>query len=135
MNNTRFATAVHIMTVLASKADQWLSSDYIAGSIQINAAMVRKEIAVLLKAGLVESRKGKEGGCRLAKNPEKIYLSEIFKAVNANAILGKKNKKTNPKCPIGKQINQHLDDLFDEIDANVLEMLSSKSVADFLRKF
>ncbi|RYG26691.1 MAG: transcriptional regulator, partial [Chitinophagaceae bacterium] len=36
MNNTRFATVIHILTLLAKSRDQWLSSDRIANSISIN---------------------------------------------------------------------------------------------------
>lgn len=39
MNNTRFATIVHILTLLAKFPDQWLNSDWIAESISINPAI------------------------------------------------------------------------------------------------
>ena len=44
MNNTRFATAIHILTLLDKNSDAWLTSEWIAGSININSAIVRKEI-------------------------------------------------------------------------------------------
>lgn len=61
MNNTRFATAIHIMTLLAKSPQDWLSSEWIAGSININPAIVRKEISVLREGGLIVSKQGKEG--------------------------------------------------------------------------
>jgi DNA-binding IscR family transcriptional regulator len=61
MNNTRFATAVHIMTLLAKSPQEWLTSEWIAGSINVNPVIVRKEISVLREAGLITSRQGKEG--------------------------------------------------------------------------
>ena len=62
MNNTRFATAIHIMTILGSKPEEWQTSDWLAESININPVVVRKELSVLRDFGLVESRKGKDGG-------------------------------------------------------------------------
>jgi DNA-binding IscR family transcriptional regulator len=53
MNNTRFATAIHIMTLLAKSPQDWLPSEWIAGSININPVIVRKEISVLREAGLL----------------------------------------------------------------------------------
>ncbi|WP_228448520.1 MULTISPECIES: Rrf2 family transcriptional regulator [unclassified Chryseobacterium] len=81
MNNTRFATAIHIMTLLAKSPQEWLTSDWVAGSINVNPVIVRKEISVLREAGLIISRQGKEGGSQLAKDPENITISEIYRSV------------------------------------------------------
>ncbi|WP_276091555.1 Rrf2 family transcriptional regulator [Pedobacter sp. JY14-1] len=135
MNNTRFATAIHIMTLLAKSPDEWLSSDWIAGSININPVMVRKEIGILREAGLVESRKGKDGGCQLSRSAQAIFLSEIFSAVKTAELLGRKNQQPNPKCNIGKDINQRLNSLFNETDHIVSQFLGMKSLADFSAQF
>lgn len=135
MNNTRFATAIHIMTLLAKSPDEWLSSDWIAGSININPVMVRKEIGILREAGLVESRKGKDGGCQLSRSAQAILLSEIFSAVKTAELLGRKNQQPNPKCNIGKDINQRLNSLFNETDQIVSQFLGMKSLADFSAQF
>lgn len=72
MNNTRLSTALHILSLLAHNKGELLTSEWIAGSIGLNPVIVRKEIAVLKKAGLVESVAGKEGGTRLAKSAKKL---------------------------------------------------------------
>ncbi|EAZ81995.1 Rrf2 family transcriptional regulator [Algoriphagus machipongonensis] len=135
MNNTRFATAIHILTLLADSEEEWMSSDWIAGSININPVMVRKEIGVLTKAGLVESRKGKVGGSKLAKRSSDIRLDEIYLAVKNSDVLGKKNLKPNVLCPIGKNINQKLGSLFSEIDNSVIDELHGKTLENFVKKF
>jgi Rrf2 family protein len=135
MNNTRFATVMHILTLLARTEEGWLSSDYIAGSININPVTVRREMSVLLQAGLVVTCKGKEGGSRLAKSSEDISLKEVYLAVKNSEVLGKKNKDTNARCPIGVQMNARLAELFNETDRLVVEFLASRSLADFLVGF
>ncbi|QNL51060.1 Rrf2 family transcriptional regulator [Olivibacter sp. SDN3] len=135
MNNTRFSTAVHILTLLADSNGEWLSSDWIAGSININAAMVRKELSVLQEVGLVVGRKGKEGGSSLNKPSNQITLAHIYRAVKNSEILGKKNKNPNPKCPIGKCINERLGELFAETDLLVIDSLADKTLADFVKQF
>ena len=135
MNNTRFATALHIMTILGNAPNDWLTSDWLAGSINVNPVMVRKEISVLREVGLVECRKGKEGGCRLAKNPEEIAIAEIYLAVKNSEVLGKKNQNPNPKCEIGKRINQNLEDLFLETEEVVISFLKQKNLKSFMEKF
>lgn len=135
MNNTRFATAIHIMTLLAESPQDWLTSEWLAGSININPVMVRKELSVLREAGLISSRQGKEGGSRLAKNADAIKISEIYMAVKNTEVLGKKNNNPNPACPVGKEINQHLDVLFSETDQLVLNFLGDKSLKEFSDRF
>ncbi|WP_278352819.1 Rrf2 family transcriptional regulator [Chryseobacterium gleum] len=135
MNNTRFATAVHIMTLLAKSPNEWLTSEWMAGSINVNPVIVRKEISVLREAGLIISRQGKEGGSQLAKNADMITISEIYKAVKNTEVLGKKNQNPNPACSVGKEINIHLNTLFEETDHLVINFLGDKSLQEFTDQF
>ncbi|UWX59096.1 Rrf2 family transcriptional regulator [Chryseobacterium oranimense] len=135
MNNTRFATAIHIMTLLAKSPQEWLTSEWIAGSININPAIVRKEISVLREAGLIISRQGKEGGSQLGKTAEQISISEIYRAVKNTEVLGKKNQNPNPACSVGKEINTHLNTLFEETDQLVTQFLGDKSLKEFSEQF
>ncbi len=135
MNNTRFATALHILTLLADSEGEWLSSEWIAGSININPVIVRKELSVLIKAGFVRSRKGKVGGYALANNSVYITLDKVYLAVKNSEVLGKMNLKPNPQCPIGKEINQKLDELYSDIDQSVINELQGKTLKNFVATF
>lgn len=135
MNNTRFATAVHIMTLLAKSPQEWLTSEWMAGSINVNPVIVRKEISVLREAGLIISRQGKEGGSQLAKDADAITISQIYRAVKNTEVLGKKNQNPNPACSVGKEINIHLNTLFEETDQLVTNFLGDKSLQEFTNQF
>lgn len=135
MNNTRFATAVHIMTLMADSPQDWLTSEWMAGSININPVMVRKELSILREAGLVISRQGKEGGSRLSRDAEAVTIAEIYAAVKNTDVLGKKNRKPNPLCPVGKEINDHLNGLFSETDQLVIKFLGNKTLKEFTDHF
>lgn len=135
MNNTRFATAIHILALLANTPGKWLSSEWIAGSININPVMVRKELSMLQNIGLVTSKKGKEGGSKLSKPSHEISLAEIFLSVKNSDVLGKKNSNPNPKCPVGKNINEELEKLFAETDQMVIDFLKHKTLEDFIKQF
>ena len=134
MNNTRFATIIHILTLLAKYPDQWLSSDWIAESININPVMVRKELSVLHKLGWVISKKGKEGGTMLNRESCKISMADIYNAVKNSNVLGKKNT-CGDNCPIGKAINMELEKLFNETDEIVVHALEKKSLKSFVDQF
>jgi DNA-binding IscR family transcriptional regulator len=100
----------------------------------VNAAVVRKEISNLRNHGFILSKEGKGGGSMLAKPADQILLSEIYQAVRQAAILGR-NNAPNPACPVGKQINAHLEDLYSEAEENLVRNLSKKTLADFARQF
>lgn len=135
MNNTRFATAIHIMTLLTQCPQEWLTSEWIAGSINVNPVVVRKELSVLREAGLITSRQGKVGGSQLTKNADSISISEIYLAVKNTDVLGKKNQNPNPTCTVGREINDHLKVLFNETDKLVLSFLGNKTLKEFSDQF
>ena len=83
----------------------------------------------------IQSKKGKEGGTRLGKNLNQITIAEIYNAVKNSEVLGKKNQHPNPKCEVGKVINQHLDLLFSETDEVVMNFLKEKSLKNFIEQF
>ena len=135
MSNTRFSTAIHIMTLLAKDPQEWLTSDWLAGSININPVIVRKELGNLKKSGLVESRQGKDGGVRIGKNAEDINVAEIYEAIKNSEVLGKKNQNPNPLCSVGRDINKNLNLLFAETDNLVFQFLKNKRLSDFTSQF
>jgi len=135
MNNSRFSISLHILTLLDDAKGTLVSSEYLAGSININPVLVRKEIMNLRKYGFVDSKEGKGGGSFLAKNASDINLGEVYKAINNSSILGQSKNEPNPKCPIGKQINQHLNTLYSDAEKALIENLSKQTLADFASKF
>lgn len=134
MNNVKFATYIHILTLLARQKEGYLSSEYIASSINIHPVMIRKALAELRSHGLIESKEGKAGGSRLAIPAKKVKLSEIYTLINDVPALGKANTP-NPACPVGKQINKHLSGLYAEAQHKLLKFLGKETLADFSSKF
>ena len=132
--NGRFPIALHIMTLLC-QADSVIPSDYIAGSINVNPVLIRKELSNLIKHQLVKSQEGKNGGYLLNKPAIQITLAGIYEAVKPDAILGKAKNQPNPACPVGKQINQHLNQLEKEIEQAMMDKLGDTNLADFCGKF
>ncbi|WP_076378975.1 Rrf2 family transcriptional regulator [Filimonas lacunae] len=135
MNNGRFSISVHILTLLATMKEELVSSEWLAGSININPVLVRKELSNLREHGLVNSKEGKNGGAQLAKPANSILLSEVYMAVKQSPVLGVAKNTPNPECPVGRQINDHLNGLYEEVDQALLEKLQQVSLADFCKKF
>jgi len=135
MISGKFAITLHILTLLAKAPDEFLSSEYLAGSMNINAVLVRKEVANLKKHNMVESREGKHGGTKLLKPAHEITLKDIFCITFDSVNLGYSKNNPNPKCPVGKNINQNLDILYKDINQNISGQLEKISLLDFTKDF
>ncbi|MBN9285680.1 MULTISPECIES: Rrf2 family transcriptional regulator [Flavobacterium] len=135
MISGKFAITTHILTLLAKFPEEYLASDYIAGSLNIHPVLVRKEIANLKKNHLVESREGKYGGTKLLKSPEAISMEEIFNITFEKVNFGFSKNDPNPLCPVGKQINTNLTHLYDDINDSIISKLKTISLAEFSEKF
>ena len=134
MVKSKFAISVHILTLLSTSEEEWTSSEYIAGSMNANPALVRKELSALREAGLVESKEGKSGGSRLRKPASQIRMSEVFEAVKEEHVFGFSPNLPNPECPVGRGINDALDGLFTEIDVTIGNKLKKMTLAAFSRQ-
>jgi len=142
MNNLRFATIIHIL-VLAYKSklnaktchnEMVITSEFIAGSINVNPVVVRREIKFLKEAGILASRKGKIGGCYLLKEAEDISFGDIYHIINKESKFTKLNKP-NPNCPIGNQMNNELDLYFSMIEKELILTLNQMTLKKFTDKF
>ena len=133
--NGRFSIAIHIMTLLTKAEGELLSSEFIASSINANAALVRKELSNLRNNRLITSKEGATGGYALCKDAALIRLSDIYQAVKQQFILGQAKNLPNPACPIGRQINKHLDTLYKEVEDSLAEKLGTKTLAEFTSQF
>ncbi|MEP6803616.1 MAG: Rrf2 family transcriptional regulator [Flavobacterium sp.] len=135
MISGKFAITIHILTLLTKYPNDYLSSEYIAGSINLNAVLVRKEIANLKAHHIVESKEGKNGGTKLSVDPTKISLKEIFEMTFESINLGYAKNQPNPDCPVGKKINQNLSTLYADMNQKVSLQLEGISLEDFSNQF
>ncbi|MES2574123.1 MAG: Rrf2 family transcriptional regulator [Bacteroidota bacterium] len=135
MISGKFAITIHILTLLSKFPDDYLSSEFIAGSMNMNAVLVRKEIANMKKNNIVESKEGKNGGTKLLKPASSISLDEIFKMTFDTVTLGYSKNTPNPNCPVGKKINENLDHLYNDINEKISLQLKDISLEDFSNQF
>jgi DNA-binding IscR family transcriptional regulator len=135
MISGKFAITTHILTLLSKFPDEYLSSEFLAGSMNLHPVLVRKEIANLKKNNIVESKEGKNGGTKLSKSASNISLDAIYKMTFETVSLGFSKKTPNPNCPVGKKINENLENLYDEINEKISHQLKGISLEDFSNQF
>lgn len=128
--NSRFAVAVHILTLIARGGGQPVTSDYIAGSVNTNASLVRRLLSQLTRAGLTTSQMGIGGGALLARPAEQITLRDVYRAVDEGEVFALHRERPNPACPVGRNIQRVLETRFDAATRALEQELDRTTVAD-----
>ena len=110
--SSRFTLAIHIFSCIDTFGDEYkITSDFLAGSTNINPVIIRKILGQLKSAGLIEVARG-TGGATIAKPLSEITFLDVYRAVECveNGDLFHFHKNPNPNCPVGKNIHHILDD-------------------------
>jgi Rrf2 family protein len=97
MVNQQFNFAVHILTVLAVTRGV-VDSQTLARSVNTNPVVVRRLLQALRAAGLIETQAGKNGGAKLARDPRRITLLQIYDAVEPRPVLATNERKAARHC-------------------------------------
>lgn len=90
-------------------------------------------LLILKKAGFLKSKRGAEGGYKLSKSPDKIFLAEIIRLMDgALAPVESVSKYFYEPTPIEQ--NKKLVGLFKEIRNYVANKMENTSFADLIKK-
>jgi Rrf2 family protein len=106
--SSRFIVSVHILTLLAQSQGKPVTSEWIAGSVNTNPAVIRKLLVLLAKAGLTTSQMGSGGGALLARPASEITLLEVYRAVDEGVLFALHQSMPNPACIVGRNIQATL---------------------------
>lgn len=79
--------ALQALLELAQAPERWHSVAAIAGAQLLPAPMLEQLLLQLRRAGLVEARRGRLGGYRLARAAAAIRVAEVLEAVDARLDL------------------------------------------------
>ena len=137
MTSLKFATAVHVLLLLAHKGadspEGAVASGLLAGSIGANAVVVRRVLASLAGAKLIATRAGANGGAWLAKKPAKIRMSVVYAAVEDLPGPGFR-AKGNAACPVGRAAPGVICGVIGAMRKASEGALSKLTLADLLKK-
>src|SRR3712207_2468895 len=98
MARRQFALALHTLILLA-RAPGSTTSQTLAGSVNAHSSGVRRMLATLGQAGIVNAAEGRDGGYRLAQPPDMITLKDIYCAVSDEPLIPS-HRSASPHCPI-----------------------------------
>ena len=128
--DTKYSVAVHVL-ILISESPPPVNSDQMAMSVGTNASYVRKILALLKKAGIVDGHRG-ISGCTLLIPPEQLTLLQIYQAVMEAPKPHLLDIHQNPsdRCIVGRHIRPVLSGMFAGVEDAFARALAEKTLAD-----
>jgi len=132
--NSRFAVAVHVLSLMAWSGEEPLKSEQVAESVNTNPVVIRRMLKDLAKAGLVVSQTGSLGGSRLASDPAKTTLLDVYQALECRGVFSLHRQPPSRDCPVGVNIETVLGDVLLEVDSAVERVLKNITINDVVRR-
>lgn len=133
--SSRFTLAVHIFACIETfKDDYKVTSDFLAGSTNVNPVIIRKILGQLKSAGLVEIARGL-GGTSIPKPLNEITFLDIYRAVECveSGELFHFHDNPSENCPVGKNIHRILDNKLLRVQNAMEKELESITLEDVRR--
>lgn len=136
MVDTRFSVSIQIMMSLAYYGeDELSSSESLARSLKTNPTFIRKLVSSLVEHELIESFRGKGGGIKLAKSPDKISLNDIYIAsTGEKRLISVHQKPVVKSCAVSNCIDGVLDDIVCGLEKTTQAYLAKKYLSDLMKK-
>jgi Rrf2 family protein len=128
--NTRFATGVHAMVLLAAEPDRLQTSEDVAGKLSINPVVIRRVFSLLHQAGLLESQKGPHGGSKLARSAKAITLADIYKALDGGDLFHAASLSGTQASKVGSALKK----VFESAEGALREELEKTTLNDLAKK-
>lgn len=112
MSNSKLTVALHLLALVSTNCSQ--SSDVFcsedaAKSANTNPVVVRRILGQLRNAGIVESQNGRGGGWKLARDPKRISIADVYRALaDDQPMFGVHAHAPSKSCAVGKNIAELL---------------------------
>lgn len=133
--SSRFTLAVHIFACIDTFGSEYkVTSDFLAGSTNVNPVIIRKILGQLKGAGLIEVARG-TGGAAVTKPLDEITFLDIYNAVECveNGKLFHFHENPSTNCPVGRNIHHILDGKLIRVQNAMEKELASITLADIKR--
>ncbi len=129
--------SVHILGLALwweRKHDELATSERLARSINTNPVVVRRLVAALKRAGLLETRRGVGGGIRVAAPPAEVNLRQIYEAVEAGReLLSLYPGVPDRQCGFGCHLEAYLREVYARSEEALKAELEKVTLADVAR--
>lgn len=127
--NSQLPIAFHILGFLASHPGEPVTSEVLADTYGTSPVVLRRVLAKLQRAGLVETKRGVHGGSVLARPPHAINLREAYDAAFGDAEI---LQRPSEGCAgaIASSLARFVDEVMGDAERALLERLEAVTVAE-----
>lgn len=133
--SSRFTIAIHIFSCINTfEKEKKITSDFLAGSVNVNPVIIRRLLSQLKGAGLINVQRG-SGGASITRPLDQITFLDIYNAVECidNGELFHFHENPNPECPVGRNIHRILDDKLQQVQKAMECEMQKITLSDVIR--
>jgi Rrf2 family protein len=130
--SVQFAVATHIMAALGFQYGEEVTSRMLAASVKAEPTFIRKSLSKLAKAGLVVTKRGRNGTSGLARSPAEITLRDIYLASEAPAIFEAHSYPVEKACPVSVNMNECMSGIRAATQHSIEAALAEVTLADLV---
>ncbi|MBI1937967.1 MAG: Rrf2 family transcriptional regulator [Ignavibacteriales bacterium] len=109
------------------------NAEEVSKELKVPKEFVSKVLQILTVSGIVGSKKGKNGGFYLAKNPNQVKLIDIVEAIDGldvfkSCVLGFPGCSIEKPCPVHNKWGVLRDEAYKMLSDETLEQLKEKTI-------
>jgi len=117
---------------LSAKEKRIFNAEEVSIELKVPKEFVSKVLQILTSSGIVGSKKGKNGGFYLAKEPGQIRLIDIIEAIDGldifkSCVLGFPECSSETPCPVHEKWGKLRDEAYKMLSEETLEHLKEKT--------
>ncbi|HUX92902.1 MAG TPA: Rrf2 family transcriptional regulator [Ignavibacteriaceae bacterium] len=122
-----------VLYLAARNETDSINSEEISSKLNIPKEFISKILQSLTESGLISSKKGKNGGFSLAKDPSKIRLIDIVSAIDGmdmfnNCVLGFPHCSPDHPCPLHEKWGALRTNAYNMLTDETLDKLKEKTL-------
>ena len=129
--DNRLSRVLHLLLHLGQIKDP-VTSDQLGQMLAMNSSLVRRTMAGLRNAKLVNSTKGHGGGWFLAKPLHEISLAQVYEALGSPNLFAVGQSADAPSCLLEKAANKAIGQALQAAQNTFDAELSKVTVADLV---
>lgn len=123
-----FFIALHSLALMCH-LDRQINSTELAENICVNPVQVRRALAPLVCAGILQITEGRSGGYKLIAGCDEISLAEVVKLSNVDFLSGMwRTGNEDENCCISAGMGAYLENLHEQLKAALLVELAKITV-------
>jgi Rrf2 family protein len=129
-----FPLAVHALVYLCH-TQRVTSSRELADNICTNPARVRKVMAKLCRAGLIESERGQGSGYLCRPDSEQVVLGSVFRALEEEPVsMNWRSGDMDRECLVSSGMGAVMDGIYTRMNLQCFRWLDTITIADVGRQ-